>query len=99
FIDASDKGSQWNQVSQQLGVALYGVIFTTNLPDQAFTDMQTVARQAHVTGIERQKLIADEKAIATALGPDVDTTLGGAVPRDPVVVYYNGQVAHFVHKR
>jgi hypothetical protein len=61
--------------------------------------LQTVAKQARVTGVERRKLIADEKAIDTALGPNVDTTLGGAVPRDPVVVYYDGQVAHFVHKR
>jgi hypothetical protein len=99
FIDASLNSSRWNQVSQQLGIALYGVTFTTNLPDQAFTDMQTVAKQARVTGVERQKLVADEKAIDTALGPNVDTTLGGAVPRDPVVVYYDGQVAHFVHKR
>ena len=44
FLDASNNGSQWNQVSQQLGQALYGVVFTTNLPDQAFTDMQTVAQ-------------------------------------------------------
>ena len=79
--------------------ALYGVTFTTNLPDQAFTDMQTVAHQAHVTAAERQKLVADEKAIDTALGPNVDTALGGAAPRDPVVVYYDGQVAQFVHKR
>ena len=32
-------------------------------------------------------------------GPNVDTTLGGSVPRDPVVVYYDGQVTQFVHKR
>src|SRR5262249_24889711 len=39
FLDASDKSSQWDQVSQQLGVSLYGVIFTTNLPSEALTDM------------------------------------------------------------
>jgi hypothetical protein len=94
-----DKSAPWNDVSQELGVALYGVTFTTNLPDQAFTDMQTAARQARVTAAERQKLLADEKAIDTALGPNVDTSLGGSVPRDPVVVYYDGQVAQFVHKR
>jgi hypothetical protein len=98
-LDASDRGAQWNQVSQQLGEALYGVTFTTDLPDQAFTDMQTVAHQARVTAADRQRLLADEKAIDAALGPNVDTTLGGSIPRDPVVVYYDGQVAQFVHKR
>jgi len=99
FLDASDKSAQWNQVSQQLGEALYGVTFTTDLPDQAFTDMQTVARQARVTAAERQRILADEKAIDTVLGPNVDTDLGGSVPRDPVVAYYDGQVTQFVHKR
>jgi hypothetical protein len=99
FIGASNNGSEWNQVSQQLGTALYGVTFTNNVPNQAFTDMQTVAHQARVTVAERRKLVADEKAIDTALGPNVDTALGGAVPRDPLVVYYDGQVAQFIHKR
>jgi hypothetical protein len=75
------------------------VTFTTNLPSQTLADMHTVARQAHVTGAERQRLLADERAIAAALGPNVDTALGGAVPRDPVIVYYDGQVVQFVHKR
>ncbi len=100
FLDASANGSAWNQVSQELGSALYGVTFTnTALPNQAFTDMQTVARQARVTAAERKRLLADAKAIVAAIGPDVDTALGGTVPRDPVVVYYDGQVAQFVHKR
>ncbi len=34
------------------------------------------ARQAHVTAAERQRLVADEKAIDTALGPNVDTDPG-----------------------
>ena len=99
FLDGSFKSSQWNQVSQQMGEALYGVVFTTNLPNQAFADMQTVAREAHVSAAERQRLLSDQKALATALGPNVTTALGGSVPRDPVVVYYNGQVAQFVHKK
>lgn len=99
FLDASNRGAQWNQVSRQMGTALYGVTFTTNLPNQAFTDMETVARQAHVTAAERHRLVADEKAVASALGPSVDSALGGAVPRNPLVVYYDGQVAQFVHKR
>ncbi len=34
-------------------------------------------------GLERQKAVADEKAIDTLLGPNVDTTWASAVPRDP----------------
>lgn len=98
FLDGGLNSSQWNQVSQQMGEALYGVVFTTNLPNEAFSDMQTVAREAHVTAAERQRLQSDEKAIAAALGPNADSSLGGAVPRDPLVVYYDGQVTQFVHK-
>jgi hypothetical protein len=99
FLDAGDRGSQWNRVSQELGAALYEVTLTTPLPSQVLTDIQTVARQAHVTAAERRRLLADENAIATALGPNVDTALGAPVPRNPVMVYYDGQVAQFVHRR
>lgn len=99
FLDGSYSGSQWNDVSSQMGQALYGVVFTTDLPDQAFTDMQTVAQEARVTPAERRWLTSDEQAIVSALGPNADNALGGSVPRDPLVVYYDGQVAQFVHKR
>ena len=99
FLDGTANSSQWNQVSQQMGQALYGVVFTTNLPDQAFTDMQTVARRRTSRRPSRQRLQGDERAIATALGPNVDSALGGAAPRDPLVVYYDGQVTQFVHRR
>jgi hypothetical protein len=99
FLDASNNGSQWNQVSSQLGQALYGVVFTTNLPDQAFTDMQTVAKEARVTAAEHKRLQGDEQAIATTLGPNVEPIQSESVPRDPLVVYYDGQVTQFVHKR
>ena len=100
FLDASLKSSPWSQISSQLADALYGVSFPNSAPaNQVFTDMQTVARQVRVTPSERQRLLADEKAIDTALGPNVDTTLGDTVARDPVVVYFNGQVTQFVHRR
>jgi hypothetical protein len=99
FLDGSNNGSQWSTVSQQMGQALNGVIFTTNLPNQAYTDMQNVAKEAHVTQAERKRLQADEQAIAAAMGPNVDTALGGALPRDSLVVYYDGLVTQFVHKK
>lgn len=98
FLDGGLSSSQWSQVSQQMGEALYGVVFTTNLPNQAFSDMQTVAREAHVTTAERQRLTADEQAITTAMGPNAASIADAGVSRDPLVVYYDGQVAQFVHK-
>jgi hypothetical protein len=99
FIEGSYHSAQWAQVEQQLYQAIYTVNFTTTLPQQTFTEMQTVARAAHVSRAEYTTLVADEKAINAALGPNVNTTLGGAVPRDPLVIYFNGQVSQFVHKR
>ena len=52
-----------------------------------------------LNGIDRLAMVADEQAVTKALGPQVDTDLGGTSPRDPLVVYYNGQVNQFVHKR
>ena len=99
FIDGSDNSSQWSTVSQEMGKALNGVVFTTNLPNQAYTDMQTVAQQAHISASMRAKLQKDEQAIIRALGPNVNTALGGSVPRDPVLVYFDAQVTQFVHRK
>jgi hypothetical protein len=99
FLAASYRHDGWSQVQTQLDDALYGVTITTNLPGQTYAQMQLIAREAHVTRAEHKALVADEQAITTALGPGVDTNLGGSSPRDPLVVYYNGQVNQFVHKR
>ncbi len=99
FLAASYKKDGWNQVQTQLDDALVGVSITTNLPGQTYSQMQLIAREAHVTLAEHRQLVADEQAITTALGPHVNTNLGGSSPRDPLVVYYNGQVNQFVHKR
>ncbi len=99
FLAAGDKSANWSQIQTQLDAALYGTTITTNLPGQTYSQMQLIAREAHVTLAEHKILVADAQAIATALGPQVDTNLGGTAPRNPLVVYYNGQVNQFVHKR
>ena len=99
FLAASYRHDGWSQVQTQLDDALYGVSISTNLPGQTYAQMQLIAREAHVTLAEHKALVADEQAITNALGPQVDTNLGGTSPRDPLVVYYNGQVNQFVHKR
>ena len=99
FLAASYKRTGWSQVQTQLDDALYGTSLTTNLLGQTYAQMQLIAREAHVTLAEHKALVADEQAVTKALGPQVDTDLGGTSPRDPLVVYYNGQVNQFVHKR
>jgi hypothetical protein len=44
-------------------------------------------------------IASDQQAIAKVLGPSPDTKLGGAAPRDPLMVYVDGQVSGFVRKR
>jgi hypothetical protein len=103
FLATKIGNSGWTQLQQQLDNALYGVIITNPAQQvtaqQTLTQMQVVARAAHATAADHQELVADEKAVMAALGPNVDSNLGGATPRDPLVVYYNGQVTKFAHKR
>jgi hypothetical protein len=72
---------------------------TSQIVRGAFTQMRVVGREAHVTVAEHATIIADEKAVSAALGPDVNTNVGASTPRDPVLVYYDGQVIGFVHKK
>jgi hypothetical protein len=99
FLGASYTSTVWSQIQTQLDDALYEVNITTDLPGQTYAQMQLVAREVHVTRSEFKTLEADQQAINTTLGPQVDTNLGGSSARDPLVVYYNGQVSQFVHRR
>jgi hypothetical protein len=65
----------------------------------ARTDAQilVVARAAGITGRYHNALSADEQALSADLGPTPDTNLGaGAADRDPLEVYYNGQIDRFI---
>ena len=99
FLAASYTSTDWARVQTQLDDAVYGVTYSNGLPGDIYSQMQLIAREAHVTKTEYKTLTADEQAINAALGTNVDTSLGGTSPRDPLVVYYNGQVNQFVHKR
>ena len=99
FVAASYTSSGWSQMQTQLDDALYDTNISTDLPGETYSQMQLIARAAHVTKAEYKTLVADQQAINAALGPQVNTNLGGSSPRDPLVVYYNGQVNQFVHKR
>jgi hypothetical protein len=100
FLATNARAGAWNQLQQEMASALYGTTLTSpQLPQQTFAQMRVVARAAHVSPADHQELVADEKAIAADMGPNVNANLGGAGPRDPLVVYYDGQVAGFVHQR
>jgi len=99
FLAGSYGKAGWAQLQTEFSAAIYGVTFSTNLPQVTFLQMEKVARAAHVTRAENQQLTAVQQALSTALGPHVDSELGGTEPRDPVVVYFDGQVNLFVHKR
>jgi dGTP triphosphohydrolase len=99
FVAGSYTKTGWNQLETEMADGLSDVSITTNLPQQTVDQMKVIARAAHVTAAESQQLTADQQALITALGSHADSDLGGTTPRDPVVVYYQGQVNQFVHKR
>jgi hypothetical protein len=99
FVAGSYTKADWNNLETVLANGLYNVTVTTNLPQQTVNEMRVIARAAHVTAAESQQLTADQQALITALGSHATSDLGGSTPRDPVVVYYQGQVNQFVHKR
>ena len=64
---------------------------------RTIAQMQVVARAARVSPLVHDALAADWSLFETALGPKPDTDLGpGATDRDPLEVYFNGQVIKFV---
>jgi hypothetical protein len=64
---------------------------------QLIGQMKVVARAARVTPALQTALNRNFEEIAGALGPDPYTDLGpGAAHRDPLVVYYNAQIANFI---
>jgi hypothetical protein len=85
---------QKRQVLEQL---LPGVPDVRQLASRTDAQILVVARAAGITGAFHNVLSADEKALTAVLGPAPDTDLGpGATDRDPLEVYYNGQIDKFI---
>ncbi len=99
FLAGGYRKAGWAELQADLSNALSDVSLTTNIAQVTLMQMEKVARAAHVTLAESQQLAADQQALTTALGPHADSELNSSDPRDPAVVYYNGQVNLFVHKR
>jgi len=65
--------------------------------NQTVVQMEVVAREAHVTPQLSSALATDQAVLRRREGPNPDTDLGpGAVNRDPLAVYYDGQVDNFI---
>ena len=85
---------QKRQVLEQL---LPGVPDAHQLASRTDAQMLVVARAAGITGSFHNALSSDEQALTADLGPNPNTDLGpGATDRDPLEVYYNGQIDKFV---
>ncbi len=76
----------------------HGVVSNALVQD-TYSQMQLVAREARVTPAEHAQIVTDEQAVIRDLGPSPEMNLGGPLPRNPLTVYLDGQVASFVHTR
>ncbi len=64
---------------------------------QTTHQMRVVAAAARVSAPLHKAFSADNQILTSELGPSPDTDLGpGARDRDPLVVYFNGQIGDFV---
>ena len=100
-VSTNLQGVMVNYVLTQAQVATttpHGVI-SNSFVQQTFDQMKTVARMAQVTAAERAQILADEQAVIKDLGPNSNTNLGGAAPRDALTVWLDSQVPNFVHQR
>jgi hypothetical protein len=85
---------QKREVLEQL---LPGVPGAHQLFSRTDAQILAVARAAGITGPYHNALSTDEQALTADLGPTPDTNLGaGATNRDPLEVYYNGQLDGFI---
>ena len=88
-----------NDVLDQAEVAatMPNGVVSNQLVQDTYSQMQLIAREAHVTRLEHDQIVADEQAVIQDLGPAPNMYLGGALPRDPLTVYLDSQVPSFVH--
>jgi hypothetical protein len=85
---------QKRQVLEQL---LPGVSDARQLIGRTDAQILVVARAAGITGSFHNALSRDEQLLSADLGPTPDTDLGpGATDRDPLEVYYDGQISDFI---
>ncbi len=97
FHPTLDRPETWSKDESTLEQYLADVPGSAPLISQTIAQVHVVARAARVSGTLQRTLSGDEQILTAELGPNPDTDLGpGAVDRDPLEVYYNGQVNSFI---
>jgi hypothetical protein len=97
FHPTLDRAETWAKDQRTLESYLADVPGSTPIIRLTISQVHVVARAARVTGPFQRVLSRDEQILTADLGPTPDTDLGpGAVDRDPLEVYYNGQVNNFI---
>jgi hypothetical protein len=97
FHPTLDRAETWAKDERTLEDYLADVPGSTPLIKLAINEVHIVARAARVSGPIQRVLSGEEQILTAELGPNPDSDLGpGAVDRDPLEVYYNGQVGNFV---
>jgi hypothetical protein len=100
FHPTLDRAETWATDERTLEGYLANVPGSTPLIKLTINEVHVVARAAGVSGPIQRALSRDEQILTADLGPTPNADLGpGAVDRDPLQVYYNGQVSNFVRMR
>lgn len=100
-IDASFTDTNEAYQRSQLESHLSGVTVSPQLLSQTFAEMSAVGREVmgHASSTAKVAKENTQAVISVDLGPKPDTNIWPGAPRDPLVVYYNGQIGNFVRVR
>ena len=97
FLEHSLPASLWAQKQQKLDQDVPVGTGSSQLIGQTIAQMKVVARSAGVNLPSNAAIGQNWAALANDLGPNPDTDLGpGAADRDPLDVYYDGQINKFI---
>ena len=97
FHPTLDRPETWSKDESTLEQYLADVPGSAPLVSQTIAQVHVVAREARVSGSLQRALSSDEQILTAKLGPNPNADLGpGAVDRDPLEVYYDGQVNNFI---
>jgi hypothetical protein len=97
FLAATYRAKTWANRRQTLEQYVPAEPGSSQLIAQTMAQMHVVARAARVTVPFHKAVYADNQVLSDELGPTPGTNLGpGATDRDPLTVYYDGQVDQFI---
>jgi hypothetical protein len=97
FLEASSPPATWAQKHMKLEQDVPDSPGSSQLISRTINQMRVVARAAGVTPSSNVAIGQDWAVLASDLGPTPDTSPGtGSADRDPLDVYFNGQVNNFI---